>query len=777
MEGQSSVTHHARGQRDGGVPVHPAGRLLSARVRAGDALDVREFSVRERMSAVFEVRLVVLSPDPHLDFDAIVGHEASFALRAHGASPAGERVWTGLCSDLQQTATEPSGLSTYELTLVPVLWLLTQRRNHRMFQQMSELDIAKKLLAEWGITPRVHATRAYKTRKYRVQYGESDYAFLCRMLEDAGISFYFEHGDAGTELVLDDAPEKRERRAPALPFADNPAVGGRFEEHVTKLRVGQRVRPGRYTIRDHDTRLPPTLPLLASAVARQGTVEERLESFHYAPGAFHFGTDKGEATPHADDRGRSRTDVDEGRGVAERRLEAQRGDARTIAFETNATDVAPGVVVEVRDHARADLGAGLLVVASRFDGTVDGPWEHACEARFANVPHRPPLETAKPRATGVEYATVVGPAGEEIHTDEFGRVRVHFHWDRESQMNEASSCWIPVSQSWGGAGYGGSNLPRVGQEVLVEFVGGDPDKPVVVGRVYTKLQATPYKLPDNKTQSGWRSNSTQKTGGYNEIMFEDAAGRELFRVQAEKDLAKLVKHDESVTIGNDRQKLVKNDDKLTVLNDRTKVVQNDEDVTIGRDRTKLVKNDDALTVGNDRTELVQMSSREVVGQNRTRSVGVNESVTIGANHTVSVGSDQSVQIGGDHATDVGGSHTTSIGGAHALTVALASAETVGAVKALTVGGAYEVNVGGVMQTNVTLMSTESVGIAKSVTAGKALELVCGKSKISMDAEGKITLAIEGGATVTLDKANINVDAGSGGTITIQGGPNVHINPK
>src|SRR6185312_2693991 len=143
------------------------------------------------------------------------------------------------------------------------------------------------------------------------------------------------------------------------------------------------------------------------------------------------------------------------------------------------------------------------------------------EARSAAVKYRPPMVTPKPTTNGVESATVVGPPGEEIHTDEFGRVRVHFHWDRESRMDDNSSCWIHVSQPWGGTGYGGISLPRIGQEVLVDFLGGDPDRPVIVGRVYTNLQKTPYKLPDNKTQSGWRSNSSPHTGGYNELMFED----------------------------------------------------------------------------------------------------------------------------------------------------------------------------------------------------------------------------------------------------------------
>jgi type VI secretion system secreted protein VgrG len=822
MTSHGSVPAHAHGTNGSGAPEARGTRRLQAHLRSADALDITEFAIHERMSDLFEVKLTVLSNDPHLDFDEIVGHPAAFSIHGSSITTATARYFSGIASNMEQVAATPRGASTYELTLVPVLWLLTQRRNHRMFQQLSELEIVKKLLGEWGIEPRLEISSVHKTRKYRVQYAESDYRFFCRMLEDAGISFYFEQEGTETRLVLSDAPQIREPHQPALRFHEN-TTHTRDLEHATKLRIGQKVRPGRYTIGDHDTRLSPNLPLTASAKLADGGVEDRLERFHYAPGAFHFGSDKGESTPSADDHGKARTDVDEGERVAKKRLQAKRADARVITFETNATDIGPGVIVHIVDHPRAEVASkkGLLIVASTWSGKSTESWTRTLEARFADAPFVPKLVTPRPKVSGVECATVVGPDGDEIHTDEFGRVRVHFHWDRESQMNQRSSCWIPVSQAWGGAGYGGSNLPRIGQEVIVDFLGGNPDKPVITGRLYTKFQGTPYKLPDNKTQSGWKSNSTHKTGGYNEVMFEDAAGIELLRIQAEKDLHKLVKNDENVTIGHDREKLVKNDDRHTVGHNRTKLVQNDEDVTIGNDRTKLVKNDDNLTVGNDRTKLVQMSSREVVGQNRTRSVGVNENVSIGSNHTLNVGTDQSVSIGSNHSTSVGADHSTSVGGSQSTNVAasqstrvggaqttrvgLMSAETIGLVKALTVGGAYEVTVGGMMQTNVMMTATESVGMNKTITVGKELTIVCGKSKAVLDQAGniaftgeKIALSTSKGASIVLDGANIAIEGdfivvkgkkgtmveteggdailqASGGDVLIHGGPKVLIN--
>jgi type VI secretion system secreted protein VgrG len=319
-------------------------------------------------------------------------------------------------------------------------------------------------------------------------------------------------------------------------------------------RIGRQVCPGRYTVRDHDYRRQPSCKLIASAEAGDRGVEARLEQYHYVSGAFLFRTEEGENTPFADDKGKTRADVQAGEILVRKRLEAKRTSARMCEFETNAHDLSPGVVMSMLDHPKSELGSEekLLIVESTLNGASHGEWKHRCEARCADSSYRPPLSTPKPTVNGVESATVVGPPGEEIHCDEFGRVRVHFHWDRESKMDDNSSCWIHVSQPWGGAGYGAMNLPRVGQEVLVDFLGGDPDRPMIVGRVYTNLQKVPYKLPEHKTRSGWRSQSSPGGGGFNEIRFEDAKGKEEVYIQAENNLRKLVKNNENVSIRGNR---------------------------------------------------------------------------------------------------------------------------------------------------------------------------------------------------------------------------------
>ncbi|MEZ4298389.1 MAG: type VI secretion system tip protein TssI/VgrG, partial [Polyangiaceae bacterium] len=792
-----------------GSPAAGAQRRLAVRVASGDAFDVRRFQVSERMNELFEISIVALADNPDIDFEGIAGQPMSFTVQKD-TEENGSRTWTGICRHVELLVAEERGLSTYRLVLVPSMWLLTQRRNHRIFQRQSEIDIVRKLLEEWGVKTREALTGAYRNREYRVQYGESDFTFLCRMLEDAGVSFHFRTDGDETVVVLSDAPERAPLREPAIAFRDNPTVAAR--EHATRVRVGRSIRPGRVTVRDHDNRLPPSFDLKGSANAAGG-VEASLEQFVYSPGAFVFETDKGDASPTGDDRGKYRSDEKEAGLLAERRLAAERAAARTISFETNTVDVGPGSVVSFLDHPRSELapGKGFLVVASAMSGEVNSSWEHTCEATGAEASYRPPVATPRPRTNGVESGTVVGPSGEEIHADELGRVRVHFHWDRESSMNERSSCWIPVSQPWGGASFGGTNIPRIGQEVIVDFLSGDPDRPVIVGRVYTGLQTTPYKLPDNKTQSGWKSRSSPGGGGdnYNEIMFEDRKGQELVRMQAERNLDKLVKHDETVkighdrtklvqhddaltvgrdrtklvendealTIGNDRTKLVKNDEKVTIGNDRTKLVQNDENVTIGRDRKKLVQNDESLTIGNDRmkvvqndekvtigrdrTKLVQNDQQETIGQNRTRVVGRDEKVSIGNDRTRHVENDESISIGNDRQKRVKGNEVVNIGRDLVQTVLANAREITGLQRNVVVGMNRSTQVG--------LIDSTMVGKTHVVTVSPPGEgLMDGLMSLTRTllSDNLALMAASGGASVILANKAATLTTSTGATIMV-----------
>ncbi len=764
----------------------PLARLLRASVASDDPVDVRHFHVREGISRLFEIQLTLLSTNPDIDLDAVIGRAASFTVQG-GFDGLGSRSWFGIATAFQQVAAEETGGSTYQMTLSPVLWLLTQRRNHRIFQQQSEVEIARRLLHEWGIVFVERLGETYKKRQYRVQYAESDYAFLCRMLEDAGISFFFETEARLTRLVLHDAPQTAEARPP-LPFLDMP-LGG-HTEHVTGVQIHRRIRPGQYTVQDQDYRQPPAYRL-ASAAKGGLPVEETLESFHYVPGGFLFQSDKGESTPVADDRGRYRADEGEGASLAARRLAAKRVSSKIVTFRTNAMDLAPGSVLSVLDHPKSELSPDhkLLVTEVVRQGSPNGEWEASCESAGAELDYRPPLATPKPRVAGIETAVVVGPPGEHIHTDELGRVRVQFYWDREGAMDAGSSCWIPLSHPWAGAGYGAVNLPRVGQEVIIDFLGGDPDRPIIVGRVYTGVQKVPYSLPAQKTQSGWKSQTIGGTG-YNEIMFDDLPGGELVRIQAERDLTKLVKRNESVTIGHNRSSVVGHDESWVVGHDRSRVVGNSESVLIGNSQSVTIGVNQSITVGADQTITLPAGNQtETITGNRTFTLMGDLTETIVGSSTLTQTGNQDETLLGDYTLlQIGQQTEVQAGGRSSMQLGGRLDVQLGDRKDFQAGGRLDVQLGGTTRIEIGTLSdtvigsrtdtttsnaTEDVGATKTVNAG-SYELTSGPAKIDTgELNVKSSEITVKSGPITVNGGPITVNGGtttitSGGTMTLKG---------
>ena len=603
--------------------------------------DVRSFSVREGVSGLFEVRLIALHPRASLDFDEIVGDVGHFfvaanATRDEAMSLDTTRVWSGVVSHLELTRAlrDGEGLCTYEVTLVPRLWLLTQRRNYRMFQYKSAVDIAEALMGEWGIDFEIRLDRSqFKARKYKVQYAETDYEFFLRVLSEVGISFFFERVEGDTRVILTDGPERAKPLPGVFDFEDTPNMRS-GKSWVTGVRKAKRVRPSTVIHRDRDYRKDSTFELQAQATVDKNS---KLELFYY-PENFNFVVSKDDGqSPSADDRGVARSDEREAARIAQIDLEARRGDAFTIELESNDTRVAVGSVLQIDNHPSADVNdpAGFLVVEARMSGRTDSPLRTEAVCVSTKRPYRP-LPATKPRIIGLESGTVVGPPGEEIHCDEFGRVRVHFHWDRESRRSEASSCYIPVSQSWGGSGYGGMQLPRVGQEVLIEFLSGDPDRPIITGRVYTNTQKVPYKLPANKTQSGCKTNSTGGGGGFNEIMFEDKGGEELLRMQAERDKSVLVKRNCATNVGSHQSLSVGGNRGINVTRNESRAVGGNRTIVVGGGNGLKAKTDigiESLTAG------VSVTAPGAVILNSSK-----DSVGIVAKVGVAVGGEQIIQL-------------------------------------------------------------------------------------------------------------------------------------
>jgi len=629
---------------------------------SGEPLSVRRFEVEEAASSLFSVSVWARSENPTIDLEALVGRPASLRV-AHGArfvSGGGTRTWAGVCSHAEQVQAEPTGLSTYHLRIVPKLYLLTQRTNYRVFQHLSIPDIVESLLGEGRIPHQWRVTRSkYPKLELKVQYGESDYAFMSRLLEEAGIGFVFiDRESKGTELTLDDALPSREER-PLLPYVDNPNQASE-REFVTRVRLSHEVRPGAFTLRDFDFR-NPGYPLFAEAPKARGP-EAAYEQYQYRPGGFLIEQDAGGDTPVADDQGVARYVESYGNQRATLALTATRVGRRSVTFDSNAFDICPGSIFRVGLHPHQELSedARLLVIESRMQGSHDGEWLSSARAVFAAEPYAPFARTPKPAVVGVQSATVVGPAGEEIHTDELGRVRVQFPWDRLGKLDQYSSCWVRVSQGWAGTGFGMLVLPRIGQEVLIGFLHGDPEQPVVVGRVFNAIEDVPYKLPDHKTRSTWKSDSSIGHQGFNEIMFEDLEGKELVFMQAEKDLRKLVKNDETITVGNDRQKWVlKNELETTGENrtevtgvNRTEITEGNRITIIGEDALKVVQGDELeitegkvmVVVGGDQDIVVKQDKRERVEGSSHFKVRGKQSQKIDGKYSLSVGADQHVRV-------------------------------------------------------------------------------------------------------------------------------------
>ena len=568
-----------------------------------DSLSVRHFAVREEISSLFEVAVLARSPLEEIDLEGIVGQGAGFALDSgviHLTTTT--RIWTGICSHMELVQAEPTGLSTYSLKIVPALWRTTLRRNNRIFQHQTIPDIVSKVLAEWKIEPELRLSAKYLEHEYRAQYGETDFAFISRLLEEAGIAYFFTHSGPQSVLVLSDEPTTGDAR-PSLHFVDNPSQAAE-KEFVTKVKLAQQVKPGRFTVRDFDFRNQLDAQLFAEARA---ATEAAYEQYNYEPGAFWYEPGQGGDTPVADDRGVARTNPSEGDKLVQRHLDAERRARRALAYETNVVDLSPGTLLAIDPHPRKDIaGKKLLVIDSSLEGEPGTAWTMKGHAVYADVTYRPQRRTPRPRVQGVQSAVVVGPPGQEIYVDELGRVRVQFHWDREGSYDDGSASWMRVSQGWAGSGQGFLNLPRVGQEVLVEFFEGDPDRPVITGRVFSYTRRVPYKLPDDKTKSGWKTESSPGAGGFNELSFEDAVGREVVHIQAQKDYTELVKHDQSSTVRRNRSASVTAGDSMTVGGSQSFSVGGEQSHTIaklqsndiGESRNSTIAHNDTIDAGN-----------------------------------------------------------------------------------------------------------------------------------------------------------------------------------
>ena len=462
------------------------------------------------------------------------------------------------------------------MTLKPWLWLLSRTSDCRVFQEMTVPDIVKAVFEDHPVARfQFNLLRPYRTWTYCVQYRESDFNFVARLLEHEGIYWYFTHDESGHKLVLCDSASAHDA-APgceSLPFYGQ---GGHVPpqlEHVANWSSAQCVTPGKVVITDYDFERPST---------SLQTSQARTRSYDLSDGEiFDF---PGDYLKTAD-----------GSQYAEDRLDEIQSGFELFDAQTNAQGVCAGHLLKLTRHPRDDQNTQYLVTSTTLtlkqavNESNQGKSDLHCH--FSCIPaaqqFRPERTVSKPLVPGPQTAIVTGPSGEEIFTDKYGRVKVQFHWDRRGQRNEKSSCWVSVAHPWAGANFGGIHIPRIGQEVIVGFLEGDPDRPIIIGRAYNGENMPPWALPANATQSGILTRSS-KGGGYanaNAIRFEDKKGSEQLWLHAEKNQDVEVENDETHWVGHDRTKTIDHDETTHVKHDRTETVDNNETIAIGAAQT------------------------------------------------------------------------------------------------------------------------------------------------------------------------------------------------
>ncbi len=617
-----------------------------------DVLLFRSMRASESLGRLSAFELELLSEDHEIELEDVLGENLTVRL---DMPQSGEmRYFNGFASQFCYAGAS-GNFARYRATLRPWLWFLTRTADNRIFQEKTVPDIIKQVFGDQGFTDfEDKLSGSYRTWEYCVQYRETDFNFVSRLMEQEGIYYYFLHEDGKHTLVLADGASAHEPSAgyEQVPYYPPEEGGQRERDHVSGWSVQKEVQPGAYTLRDFDFEKPKAdLEVRLNKPFEHGQAD--CEVYDY-PGEYLTSGD--------------------GDTYAKVRLEELHCQFERVEGEGDVAGLASGGLFELTDYPREDQNREYLIVSSAVElrsdayeseGAAKG--ESLCHCRFTAIDgqrqFRAPRVTPKPVVQGPQTAIVVGKSGEEIWTDKHGRVKVQFHWDREGKSDEKSSCWIRVSSPWAGKGWGGIQIPRMGQEVIVDFLEGDPDQPIITGRVYNGDNPVPYGLPDNKTQSGVKSRSTKKgtPENFNEIRFEDKKGEEQLYIHAEKNQDNVVENDETTNVGNDRTEDVAKNESITIGENRTENVGKDEGISIGENRTESVGKNESISIGEDRTESVGKDENISIGENRTESVGKDETITISENRTEDVGQKETVSIGDNREHKIGKDDILSVG--------------------------------------------------------------------------------------------------------------------
>ncbi|WP_034947190.1 type VI secretion system Vgr family protein [Erwinia oleae] len=711
-----------------------------------------KFSGKEDLSRPFRFKVDLLSEDFTLDRQAMLGQNMVViapGLWGH------ERCFSGKVTAVSLRSEELDGAryAVYQVILEPDFWPMMRDRNFRIFQQQRVPDIVRTLFSEYNVKIEDRLTRSYRLWDYCVQYAESSFHFISRLLELEGISYMFRHDKDGHTLVLMDDYSHAEAFVgyETIPWHTQASGGAVNEEGISQMMPRHVVTPGLYSTDDYDFRKPNAWMLQALQNPVSPT-PGKIDVYDW-PGRF--------------------VEHGEGESYARIRQQAWQAEQQQTQGTATATGVAPGHRFTLTNSPNPADNAAWLVTGARYAFEENqyasgdaGTAQHRIHFTVipAATPFRPKTVTDWPRTYGPQTARVVGPAGESIWTDKYGRVKVKFHWDRESRGDENSSCWVRVSSAWAGQGYGGVQIPRVGDEVVVDFINGEPDRPIIIGRVYNEASMPPWALPAAATQMGFMSRSKDGSpNNANALRFEDKAGEEQLWLHAERNMDTEVENDETHDVGSNRTKIVGKDETSHIKQNRTRTVDGNETVTVGQDRSKTINGNETTTVQQNRTESVKGNETLTVEQNRDETITGNHTTTVKSNNngrvegnqTLAVVQDRTRTVQGNEKVSVQQNRTVLVTGNQKLGVTGNRDVTVSSSEAHTVAQKQEVNIGAGRTLSITGGDTRFTQGSVADSATDTFHINVGESGI-MIGNGSVEITA-GGSTITINAAGVMVN--------------------
>jgi type VI secretion system secreted protein VgrG len=587
------------------VPFTQENRRVAINTSLGeDALLITSFSGTEGISRPFHFEVEMISEREDLAFESIVGQNATVRISLADGS---ERYFNGYVSNFSQGGRDHDFVY-YHAELVPWLWFLSQSADCRIFQDKTVPDIIEKIFKDFGMKD--YALKLYGTpqpRVYCVQYRETAFQFITRLMEEEGIFYFFQHDNGKHTMVLGNAPSAHEDCPGQASVRYELTAGGwQDDDVITEFRVRQEFRPTKYSQTDYNFETPSQSLLV-------GVGDGNLEVFDYR---------QGEYGKHGD-----------GNRLAQLRLQEIKAPKVIANGVGDCRAFSSGYKFTLREHYRDDMNSPYLLTSIWHNARQGGSYrsgsntEYIYENRFECIPYstpfRPPRVTPHPIVYGSQTAVVVGPSGEEIYCDKYGRVKVQFFWDRDGKKNENSSCWVRVSQLWAGKNWGAMFIPRIGQEVIVDFLEGDPDQPIITGRVYNAEQMPPYTLPGDMTISTIKTATSKGSAGLNDLRFEDKKGKEQIFIHAERDMDVRVKHDNKEKVLNEKHLVVEQANFIHVKDKQHETVDSDSRVKVGADHHLDITGKQAIQVGGSHSLHVGGAVAEQFDQ------GHSEKVTLG----------------------------------------------------------------------------------------------------------------------------------------------------